>query len=258
MKKLSVLLAAALLALSLAACGQSPASQASSAPAESASPEAEAPESGAPESAASSAQEGSQASSEAPADPLPEEAALDGSAVTMMELGAAYPYETRCSEDTSLSTVGQAALTRYEVVDTDDAHPGWDGYQWHLLEFTITYSDENAWNYGMQNRVYDLNWYTGLPYEYPDAENDPGLFTMEWQGQEWECQATTNVAEAQWSDDQVFTYRLEIAYQLPQGYDGVALVLFNSAYLGAEGATFDQAIPEIMADSATLCFRVGA
>ena len=254
MKQLFVMLTAGLLVLSLAACGGG--TPASSQPASgsqtdlSASSSDPASSSGAaPESAAEEAPASSEAAGDAP------EAVLDGSAVTMMEPGTLYPYETLCSEDTTLSTQGQAALTRHDVVDTDDAHPGRDGYQWHLLEFTITYSDENAWNYGMQNRVYDLNWYTGLPYEYPDAENDPGLFTTEWQGQQWECQAATNVAEAQWGEDQVFTYRLEIAYQLPAGYDGVALVLFDSAYT-ADGTAFPDAAPAIMSDPATLCCRV--
>ena len=254
MKQLLVMLAAGLLVLSLAACGGgTPASSqpASGSPADlsaSSSDPAPSAEAAPEENTGEEAPASSEAAGDAP------EAALDGSAATMMEPGTLYPYETLCSEDTTLSTRGQASLTRHDVVDSDEAHPAKEGYQWHLLEFTVTYSDENAWNYGMQNRVYDLNWYTGAPYDYPDPA-DPELFTMEWQGQQWECRAATNVAEAQWSEDQVFTYRLEIAYQLPQGYDGVALVLFDSAYT-ADGTAFPDAAPAIMSDPATLCYRV--
>ena len=180
-------------------------------------------------------------------------AALADGAFTVMEEGAAYDYTTLCQEDRSLTTTGRATVSDYRVLDSDETHAARDGYEWRTLTLTVTYDDDNAWNYGMQNRVNDVDYYTGRPF--PQDEAREGVFYADYLGKEWECQGSAQVLQGQW-EGQVFTWAVQFEYQVPVGYDGVAVILYPSSYNPDSALDFADICGEALADEGTLCFRL--
>ena len=179
------------------------------------------------------------------------EAALASRA--MMEEGAAYGYTTLCQEDQSLTTTGQAVASDYRVLDSDETHAHRDGYEWRTVTLTVTYDDENAWNYGMQNRANDLDYYTGRPF--PQDESREGVFYVDYLGKEWECQGSAQVLQGQW-EGQVFTWAVRFDYQVPVGYDGVVVALYPSSHNPDSALAFADICDSVLADEGTLCFRL--
>ena len=186
-------------------------------------------------------------------EPLP--AVLDTyTGLTQMEVGVAYPYETLCYEDSSLTTVGQAVISSYETISSDATHSAKEGYDWRLVNLTITFQDDNAWEYGMSNRTGDLDYYTGAPFTYLDDSGE--IFTVSYNGVEYECLGRVNVVDNQW-DGRVFTYSLNFEYQLPVGYDGCVLASYHAKYkpVGSD-VEFSEIVDQMLADEGTILFRL--
>ena len=190
---------------------------------------------------------------QAQGDPLPAAFETDGLSHTRMELGVSYPYVTTCLNNPDLTTTGQATVTSLTVLSSDDTHPAKEGYQWHFIQITVTYQDDNARNYGMQNRLYDLDYYTNAPFSYPDAA-DPTKFSVNYQGQDYDCTGIYEITYAQW-DDRVFTWSVSLEYQIPEGYEGCVLALFNAAH-NQNNEPFSEICGTVLADPGTLYFQV--
>ena len=152
-----------------------------------------------------------------------------------MEIGKEYEYTTCCTENTSFSTTGTAAIIKYEVIPNDDDHPYKDAHEWRVIDLKLTFNDENAQKYGMKIRTsaddyYDINLRDSSSVMYKDKSYE--VHTVNYKGQNYDCIFRQTNTWSGWHDaenggrEDYCISHWEI--QVPIGYDGTVIGIYDS------------------------------
>jgi len=175
---------------------------------------------------------------------------------SFMELNQVYPYVTDCYEDTTKLTTAEASVTEYERFDSDETHEAKDGYEWIKLTLHLTYSDDNANNYGFRTGTCYEDYYSPKAHDDSivvlDEESSVATYNANWYGEDYpEC--ICEYGSWDWGDGWVGTTISGdmTTYQLvPKGFDGICIGLRNRNNEWNEGEYIYD-----VADDNTLFFR---
>ena len=154
--------------------------------------------------------------------------ALADRTLNELQIGVPVPYTTASYEDHDVDVTGTAEITDYRVIEGDEVFPAREGYEWHIATVRLAFSGDDAKKGGAQ-----VAWTYGDFYITDDSmankEDDRGLrpFAADWYGARVQCwQKTGATLENDWFDRELrFTW--EEGVQVPKGYDGVLLILYN-------------------------------
>ena len=158
--------------------------------------------------------------------PLP--AALEGRALTEMQVGVPVAYTTASYEDYDVDVTGTAEIVDYTVIDGNEDFPVREGYEWHIATVRLVFSGVDARKNGAQ-----AAWTYGDYYILDDSmaarEDEDGLrpFAADWHGMRVQCwQKTGPYEEADWFDREL-RFLWQEGVQVPKGYDGVLLIFYH-------------------------------
>lgn len=172
-----------------------------------------------------------------------------------MEENVAYAYRTICHENTDLFTIGEVTVSDYHIISGDDTYTATEGYEWRIATYAFTYTDDNAWNYGNRGRCAVTDYYVGgLAHTTKDDERPLLVY---YNGEEYYCTVESTVLRAEW-ENRVCYVTLEIAIQVPIGYDGIVLTFFNGVHGSENEDTYltEAATLQDIVDEDTLFFRM--
>ena len=176
-------------------------------------------------------------------------------------------YVAACYNDPGKTTVAKATITNYVVVpaiENYEAAPGitWnfearEGYEWRIVTAQVVYDDENAatygWTIGTCNEdYYDIEHHDDTTV-YDEEEHDygsDGTFDLLYKGEHYDCRKLFANYTSGWVND-VMTYIVTSAYQVPTGYDGCVFGLWNRSKTWDDGLYIYD-----IADADTLFFRM--
>ena len=170
--------------------------------------------------------------------------------VITVEMGVEYEYIATCSEKTSKKTVGKVVFTNHHVFESDENHEPADGYQWHTVEYAITFNDDNAWDYGTSLRTGYANYYrTGTSFDHSNA--DTKHFSVNYNGVERDqCMMQKGDIHFDGWVGRTCTYTCNTSWRVPSGYDGYIFILYDYFTEWEEGQHFYEFM-----DENTLYFR---
>ena len=160
-----------------------------------------------------------------------------------------YEYKTIASENTDAEVVGKAKFT-CETYTSRDGYETKEGYVWKDLKAELRFFDENTLAYGVQWSWIRSNYYefTNDSLTSNDKNGEQKTLTVQYNGKEYEIQVE-QYGYSEWIDDIVCA---ELGYwcHVPEGYDGVALILYNPANAANGDTTLDRL------DEDSLVFRL--
>lgn len=147
-----------------------------------------------------------------------------------MELGKTYDYVTSCWKDKNVETVGRATITDYQTFASDDTHEAKEGYEWKTVELQIVFSDDNAWNYGIDVEDCDIDYYDIVGHDESSVDDENGTsFTASWNGQNYtECRLISNGSFSGW-EDQTDILTINKEFLIPVGYDGILVGIYDAS-----------------------------
>ncbi len=172
-----------------------------------------------------------------------------------MEENTAYAYRTICHQNTDVFTVGEVVVSDYHIISGDDTYAAKEGYEWRIATYAFTYSDDNAWLYGNRGRCAVTDYYVGGLAHV--TINDERPLLVSYNGEEYLCTVEATILQAEWVDRTCYV-TMEIAIQVPVGYNGIVLTFFNGVH-GSENEdtylTEDNILPGVV-DEDALFFRM--
>lgn len=170
--------------------------------------------------------------------------------VADMELGVTYDYNTSCSLDTAKKTVGRLTVYDYKVFDSDEDHAAKEGYEWRGIEAFVVLNaneDSNLRNYGAKVGYITTDYYTPNSTSWIFENSD--TFTVDYNGEKYECMADERAAFGDWEDN-VVTYATTAYFQVPVGYDGIVVAFVDAIDVAEESDPFE------VINENTPCFRL--
>lgn len=175
--------------------------------------------------------------------------------VPTLEVGPTYDYYTICNEKTDLPTVGKLTISEYTTISGDETFPELQGYEWRIVKYGFTYSDENAQGYGMRTRCAINDYYNG-DMTGTMQENNPSL-EVYYNGETYYCTYNAIRTRGEWEGDTYYvTFTLGV--QVPIGYDGVVLTFYNAAHANPNDGAYltEDAVLQDIVDENTIFFRM--
>ena len=178
------------------------------------------------------------------------------------EKGKTYDYVTVCYDNTEKKTVGKLEIREYMTTSEMRANgedspynlPYKEGFVWKFISFDVAYSDDNAWKYGfsssncIENYYAIEEWDNSVVDEISDSIRE---YTINYNGQEETIvYKEINSYNSGWIN-KVNHWYLDIAFQIPEGYDGVVFGFFDAATEWKDGMYIYD-----IADENTLFFRL--
>ena len=187
--------------------------------------------------------------------------------VCNMVPGVTYDYVATCYDNAEMTTVGKATILNYQTapaIENYEAVPGtfWnfesrEGYEWRFVTVQVVYDDENARRYGWTVGSCNENYYDIEHHDdtmvYDEEEHDYGsesTFDLVYKGEHYDCRKIFVDHSSGWVQN-VTTYTYATAYQVPVGYDGCVVGLWNRTKTWDDGMYIYD-----MADADSLFFRM--
>lgn len=166
-----------------------------------------------------------------------------------VETSGTYEYKTICNSDPEDKAIGQVTISDFEIVSSNEwLEEAMNGYEWRTAVIRVEYSTQYS---GMMTRLVTCDYYTGDEYE-SDIQ-------ISYNGENYTITETAIGWKEETTDD-VFSIEKTYACQVPVGYDGVALVLYNAANAPSENgysiSGTDLSSVVDIADENTLLFRM--
>lgn len=159
-------------------------------------------------------------------EPLP--AALKDRTLNELQVGVPAPYITVSYEDYDVDVTGTAEIVDYTVIAGNDEYPAREGYEWHIATVQLVFDGEDAQQNGAQS-AYTFGDYYLLDNSITSSADENGLrpFVCDWYGTRVQCwQKSGPNEEADWFDHEL-RFRWKEGVLVPEGYDGVLLILFS-------------------------------
>ena len=143
------------------------------------------------------------------------------------ELDTAYPFVIPCYDPSDYTTEGKVTYSDYEIFESDDTHEALEGYEWRAITITITFDDENAYNYGFSGFATLIEDYYTDVFDKSDGDK----YTLNYYGTDYtDVQYDSVYLQGGWNDD-IYTYKTRNFVRVPKGYDSIAfaVVRYNSS-----------------------------
>lgn len=148
------------------------------------------------------------------------------------EAGVEYDYATVCYDVPALKTVGKTVFD-YKTFEADESHPAKDGYEWKQVIISTTYSHKSAQYFGYQYAVlFGLDYYTfnnTATGTYNSEEALKWEAVVEFEGKTYDISTHYEVLADGWNDDGVAQTVILYECQVPVGYDGMTIALYNAS-----------------------------
>lgn len=161
-----------------------------------------------------------------------------------------YDYVTCCSADKSRTTVGKLTFSNYREFGTGMS--GLEDYEWRAVHIEIAFSDENAYDYGIEVHYICEDYYDTEAWEGVYEDDNSKRYTIRFNGKDYtECQVMFSGPGYSERDDGVITWEGEAFVIVPKGYDGMVICFRNGAVEWSE----DLYIYDV-ADEDTIFFRM--
>ena len=167
--------------------------------------------------------------------------------VTEMEIGVHYTYETVTYLDETLKTVADVVVLDYNVFASDDTHEAKEGYEWRVATFQVTYTDDNAWDYGYITGNSREDYYNIRLNDDTTVHNDDGsaTYTVNYHGEDMEAYYYPEALTDGWQGDHLAVFTFTVNNLVPVGYDGCVYGVYDYALTYPEGGyVFDIYTPE--------------
>ena len=172
---------------------------------------------------------------------------------TQIYVGNSAFISTVCNDNNDYQTMGMVYVADNYTADKVEGYEALEGYEWLITEFVFEFSDENAYDYGVE-----MTWDY---YDYYDQDlfndtrsiinNVDSSHSVNYQGELWhDCIIKQTEISDEWIDNS-YILKLVIAMRVPVGYDG-AMVGFINTGMPVE----DEVLNEIIAFD-TVFFRHG-
>lgn len=159
-----------------------------------------------------------------------------------------------------LDTTGVFTITGSEILTEDASHKKKNGYEWHIIRMSLSFSDENSINDGFDYNYLISDFYDieGFKHSFVyDQALGCNTFTVNWYGKDYpECRESSSISRGEWEKSgDGFKKTVEITWTLllPEGYDGI-VVGVRSSGIDTEGKHY---IYEYYEPDAFLLYRVG-
>ena len=177
------------------------------------------------------------------------------------EKSKVYDYITVCYENAKKKTVGKLKVRDYittsEIRATDEDSPYnlpyKKGYEWKFICFDIEFSDNNAYKYGFNSSYCMENYYAIEEWDNSSVEISDDIieYTVNYNGKdEVVVCKLINSYNSGWIN-KANHYYLDVAFQVPEGYDGVVFGFFDATTKWKDGMYIYD-----IADENTLFFRL--
>lgn len=151
-----------------------------------------------------------------------------------VELDTEYRYDSICSENEELVTVGSVVFTNYRVMESDATHEAREGYEWRCITVKFTFSDNNAINNGCKWRCADADYYDDSLHQESMytistiVDEMTKAFECNYHGTIFDCIRKRVVTKPGWVDTK-YCVQYTYAYLVPIGYDGIVVIANNPA-----------------------------
>ena len=166
------------------------------------------------------------------------------------KLNVHYPYVSSCYRNKEILTTGEVFFTDYQVSDSTEEYEALEEYEWKSCIVNYIFDDDNARDYGYDFGTESSDYYSGIINYNP--------FTIYYDGKDYsDCIIEANILENEWNNtNKVATVRVEVAFRVPIGYDGVVINTLNrQTYDKIVAQQEIEYIDEII-DSDTVFFRL--
>ncbi len=178
-----------------------------------------------------------------------------------LKLGEEAAYKTATKLDIEMETVGTVTITERNVYKFADELPdatleAKEGYEWVEVKATSMFTDDNARELGVDRASCVTNYYDLTYYELHIETLADGMtkFSVKPEGSETvydECLYTKVIDNLGWNDDRQSICNYTWYFRIPEGYDGMVIVFFNSAIEWPDG----KYVYEVL-DADSLVYRV--
>lgn len=165
-----------------------------------------------------------------------------------------YSYVTMTKEDSSKTTVGKASFTNHLIFSSDAAHPAKENYEWHTIDLTVLFSDENALENGFSVGLSFEDYYNCTLFDNSSNWDETGHnhFTVIDNKTEYSsCELYYDSEVSDWTSEDTCTFRATIHVLLPVHYSGFVIALYNKRLEWPEGSSIYD-----IADKDTLFYRI--
>ena len=179
-----------------------------------------------------------------------------------LKLGETAEYKTATKLDTAQTTLGNVTINEINVFKfadelPDSTLPALEGYEWVEVKASSVFGDDKARELGVDRASCVTNYYDLTYYEshIESAEgSDFTRFSVKPEGSEKsfdECLYTKVIDNLGWNDDRQNVCNYTWYFRIPEGYDGMVIVFFNSAIDWPDG----KYVYEVL-DADSLVYRV--
>lgn len=173
-----------------------------------------------------------------------------------MEEGEPYAFINWCADNEELETFGEATVVSYEIFESADGYAPLEGYEWRMATIEIRFSDDNAWEYGIDGIFMSFEDYyntkllddTAEVVEETDTYNQY-RYTVIHNGQEMDAYCFDNAGT--WSDwyenedgNHECKFTIVEEFLVPVGYDGCVVSLANGRLEWPDGSHITDLDPE--------------
>ena len=173
-----------------------------------------------------------------------------------MEEGEPYAFINWCADNEELETFGEATVVSYEIFESADGYAPLEGYEWRMATIEIRFSDDNAWEYGIDGIFMSFEDYyntkllddTAEVVEETDTYNQY-RYTVIHNGQEMDAYCFDNAGT--WSDwyenedgNHECKFTIVEEFLVPVGYDGCVVSLANGRLEWPDGSHITDLDPD--------------
>ena len=157
-----------------------------------------------------------------------------------MEEGEPYAFINWCADNEELETFGEATVVSYEIFESADGYEPLEGYEWRTATIEIRFSDDNAWEYGVDGIFMSFEDYYNTKLLDDTAElveetdtYSQYQYTVIHNGQQMDAYCFKNAGTwSDWYEDEYGNRECKFTaveeFLVPIGYDGCVVSMANS------------------------------
>lgn len=150
-----------------------------------------------------------------------------GLPVVRAEMGKTYEYVASCYLNKEKKTVGELSFSGYRTFKSDAEHPAKEGFVWHTVDLTLTFSDQNAQRFGTSVNSGYCSYYS-VSGSYDTEKSNEKTFSVNYNGIKHKgCMLRSSGYSSDGWIDNTYTFRNTTSWCVPEGYDGFILFYYD-------------------------------
>ena len=173
-----------------------------------------------------------------------------------MEEGEPYAFINWCADNEELETFGEATVVSYEIFESADGYAPLEGYEWRTATIEIRFSDDNAWEYGIDGIFMSFEDYynTKLLDDTAEVVEETDTYyqyryTVIHNGQEMDAYYFDQAGTwSDWYEDEYGNHECKFTiveeFLVPVGYDGCVVSLANGRLEWPDGSHITDLDPD--------------